>query len=523
VRRRFIARATTVVAVGVFLVALGIGSGYPGGESAGASTTAGTLVGEGGAYLQPVIDKLLQADGSGFLPDYGSYVNVDIDRAISDFVGSGPGQFDADWVVSERPLTATEASTAQSNGRTFAYLPFAADPVAIVTLVPNASFNVSTEPISASTWCTHIPLSLTQLAEIYGLDTAQPLLNWSDSRLSCTGGTPLYSISINLGANLDPTMENYAPMALLDSTPASKALFDAGLENAFAIHEAVTASDTPSEDWPYSQNTIPGGDQPFIGKMIGINPLTNAPNTSGDYWHLGVTFPISSVWTGAPLGTPWDLPTAAIENAAGQDVAPSTESAAASEVDATLASTTDPETNNLVTFNPDASDTAAYNSYLMEESYLVVPLNGLPADKAIALAQFIRFILGPVGQADISNLGAAPATSAMVTAGLQVAQEVNNEASASLPAATGSAATSTTTTIPKHSGGTVTTSTTAPTTTTTSASPAGSAGSSGTSGGSSSGLAFTGSDPLPLVVLGTALVIVGEICRRSFRRRRART
>ena len=69
-------------------------------------------------------------------------------------------------------------------------------------------------------------------------------------------------------------------------------------------------------------------------------------------------------------------------------------------------------------FNASTTDAAAYNSYLMEESYLVVPTNGLSAAKAKALAQFIRYVLGPEGQQDIENFGAAPATAAMVAAGL---------------------------------------------------------------------------------------------------------
>ena len=64
----------------------------------------------------------------------------------------------------------------------------------------------------------------------------------------------------------------------------------------------------------------------------------------------------------------------------------------------------------------------------MLESYLVVPTNGLPTDKATALAQFIRFIVGGTGQADIESLGAAPATKAMMTADLAVAQQLNAEA-----------------------------------------------------------------------------------------------
>jgi len=64
----------------------------------------------------------------------------------------------------------------------------------------------------------------------------------------------------------------------------------------------------------------------------------------------------------------WNIPTAAIQNANGKFVAPSEAAAAAAESDATM----DPATN-LVTFAANPNDATAYNSYLMVESYLVVP------------------------------------------------------------------------------------------------------------------------------------------------------
>jgi len=494
---------------------------------AGAATTTGTIVGEGGSFLQPLTGRLLKDDGNGLAPDFGAYTNVTLDKGIADFVGTGPGAFAADYVVSERPLSSTESSTAQTNGRSFAYVPFAAAGVAVVTTVPNSTYTGG-QTISPLDFCQHIPLSLTDLGDIFGFDSADPLLQWNDPRLQCsTPGTTPYPSPVNLWANLDPTTENSALMTLLDSDPTAKSLFDAGLQRAFNQHSALTTSDTPSENWPYTGSSIPGGDQPLIGKLIGINPLTNVPSTQAAQWNLGVALPISSVWTGSPLGVPWNLPTAAIQNAAGQDVAPSTASAQAAENDATLSSTTNPDTNNLVTFNANPSDPAAYNYLLMQESYLVVPTTGLPADKALALSQFIRFLLGPTGQADITSFGAAPATSAMVTAGLKVAQQLDIEAAASssntaTTTTTTTAAGATTTTAPAAAGGATTTTTAASTTSVGSSSSNGSSGTGG-SGGSSSGLAFTGANVVPLTLLGAALVVVGELSRRVLRRRRARS
>ncbi len=79
---------------------------------------------------------------------------------------------------------------------------------------------------------------------------------------------------------------------------------------------------------------------------------------------------------------------------------------------------------------------------MMEESYLVVPTNGLSAAKATAMADFIRFVVGPTGQSDIESFGAAPATSAMVTADLSIAAQLDAEAA---QGANSSSTTSTTT------------------------------------------------------------------------------
>jgi ABC-type phosphate transport system substrate-binding protein len=488
---------------------------------AGASTTQGTLDGEGGAFLQPVISKVLQDDGSNLLPAYGSFVNVDIDRAIADFVGTGANQFDADFAVSERKLTAAETAKAQANGRTYAYVPIAATPVAVVTLVPNATY--ANGPLqSPGDFCNHMQLTLHLLDDIFGYNQVSPVHNWNNPIIPCptVGTEPGTGYSVALPANLDPTLENYAMMSLLDSTTASEAYFKAGLVQAASSDGALTTNPAPSEYWPFSGGSIPGGDQPFLGKMIGINARSNAPSQNYQDWKLGSIFPVSSVWTGDPLGTPWNLPVAAIQNAEGAFVAPSSAAAAASEADATFASTSDPTTNNLVTFNSSPSDSSAYNNYLMEETYLVVPLNGLPAGKAIALAQLIRYLVGPSGQADISSFGAAPATAAMVTADLAIAQQVDAESAATSPSITSSTTTTTTTTpttVPTAAGSTTTTSTIPPASTTNGSSSSGS-GASGTSSGST-GLAFTGSNPLPLSLIGLSLAVIGEVARRKLRRR----
>jgi ABC-type phosphate transport system substrate-binding protein len=473
-----------------------------------AANSGTPVIGEGGSFLQPVLIKLLRDDTAAAPLDL-AYTNVQLDTGIKDFVGSARDTFGADFAVSERQLTAAEAATAKANGRSFAYVPFAATPVAVATLAPTGSF-VGTLPISSSTFCPHIPLSTTLLGDIFGFNAPQPLLNWGDSRLQCTiAGTSPAAIAVTRWANLDPTMENEALMTLLDSDPTSKALFKAGLQNAVTLKQGTTLDTTPSETWPYSQNTLIGGDQTFLNKLISINPKSNTPSPQPSAWQLGATFPISSVWTGAPMGVPLNVPTAAIQNAQGSYVFPSTAASVAAENSSTLAASADPTANNLVTFNASTTDAIAYNNWLMEESYLVVPTNGLSADVATTLAQFVRFALGPIGQADISGLGAAPASPAMVTAGLKVAAALNAEAATATTTSS-----STTTTTPAPGGGSPS-----------SGSALTSADGSGTGTGAngSSGLAVTGlANPVPLLGTGLGLVAVGEFARRKISRRATR-
>ena len=497
-----------VVAAAVGTSLVGIAAVPP--SPAGADSDPSTLSGQGGSFLQPVLTKLIVDDSPNLSPLYGAFTSTDIDSGIAAFVGTAPAQFGADFAVSERPLTAAETATAKADGRSFAYVPFAETPVAIATLEPTNAWGVSgSVTIAPSDFCQHIPLTTDLLGQMFGYDAADPLQYWNDARINCPpfGAGKAKGDGISLWANLDPSMANSALMSLLDSTPSSKAYFDAGLNHTGS--GALTTDDTPSEHWPYGQNTIPGGDQPLIGKLLDISTQTNAPSETAAFWKLGAVVPISSVWTAAPLGVPWNLMTAAIQNTAGQFVFPSTAAAEASAADATLAATSEPTTNNLVTFNPSTTDNAAYNSYLMEESYLVVPTNGLSAAKATALAQFVRFVLGPEGQQDIENFGAAPATAAMVTADLKVASTLNSESVETAGQSSASTA------------GSTTASTATPASSAASATSA-DAGSGATGDGSSpsGGLAFTGSPDLGVpVIVGLALLLIGTLYRRRLKHR----
>jgi hypothetical protein len=489
---------------------------------AGASTDPTALVGEGGSFLTPVTELLLKVD-TGLAPLNPQYDDSNLDNAIGDFVGTAPGSFDTDFVVSERPLTSTEAATAQSNGRTFAYVPFAATPVAVATLAlcdPTGLLGSSTTAL-----CQNIPLTTEDVALLFTDNLTNPLvspnqglptqlLGWGDTRLHQANGTPIPAAPVYQASTLEPSAENTALMAYIDSDPTAKELFDNALNNPAS--DALTKSDTPSETWPFhGLHAYVGGDAGLIEKELNVNAETNTPSELTFWGGLGGNggtgpddvFPLSSVWAGSPQGTPWNIPTAAIQNAADDFVTPSEAAAAAAESHATV----DP-TTNLVTFNADASDAAAYNNYLMVESYLVVPTSGLPAEKAQKLAQLIRFMTGPVAASDEATVGSAPPTATMVAADLKVATELDDESAA----ATGS----TSTTSPSGSSTTTTTSST--TSTTVAAASTSPSGSTGTgNSGSGTGLAATGaSDIVPALVVGAALVALGVLGRRRLRRLR---
>jgi hypothetical protein len=337
------------------------------------------------------------------------------------------------------------------------------------------------------------------------------LTGWSDPRLTQSNGQPMPTGGMYQASSLEPSAENSALMAYLDSDPTAKELFDNALNNPAA--KATNSSDSPSETWPFQGNhSFVGGDAGLIGKELNLDAETDSPSEANS-WNLGDVFAIPSVWAGAPEGTPWNIPTAALQNAATKFVVP-TESAAAS---AETAATMDP-TTNLVTFNADPNNQTAYDNDMMVESYLVVPTSGLSAAKAKELAQYIRFVVGPQGQSDEETVGSAPPTPTMVAADLKVAVQLDAEATLS---------TTTSTTSGGSGGGTA--STTTSTTAAGAAVAATSVGSSDPAGntgntGSGTGLASTGapSDIVPVLVLGSALAVLGIIGRLRLRRVRRR-
>ncbi len=178
-------------------------------QSAGATTDPGTLAGEGGTFLQPVVTKLIDDASSNLDGLFGGYVATGLDPGIADFVGTAPNAFNADFAVSERPLTSAEQATATTDGRAFAYVPIAATPVAIGTLVPDSDYSGG-DTITAGQLCPHIDMTVPDVGALFGIDATDPVNTWNDSRFTCSNSLPLGSEGVTIAANDDPTMANYA-------------------------------------------------------------------------------------------------------------------------------------------------------------------------------------------------------------------------------------------------------------------------------------------------------------------------
>ena len=124
--------------------------------------------------MTPVTDVLLKAD-SGLAPLNPSYNDANLDNAVGDFVGTAPNSFNTDFLVSERPLTSAEAGAAKANGRTFAYVPFAATPVAVVTLAVCSPSGLSGN--STAALCQDIPLTVPLVASLFTAGLISPAVS----------------------------------------------------------------------------------------------------------------------------------------------------------------------------------------------------------------------------------------------------------------------------------------------------------------------------------------------------------
>ncbi len=103
------------------------------------------------------------------------------------------------------------------------------------------------------------------------------------------------------------------------------------------------------------------------------------------------------------------LSVASVKNAAGSYIAPSTDSASAAAASATL--------NADMTYNPiNTSGAQAYP--IVSPTYIIVYAKQTDAAKGAALKAFLKFILGPDGQALATTVNFAPLPSQLTSKAL---------------------------------------------------------------------------------------------------------
>ncbi len=244
--------------------------------------------------LAPIVNLLQNDSGAlaAISPFTPSYFDADIDQALQDFAAGA-----SDYAVSELPLTASEAATAAQNGRSFAYVPFAASPLAIAAVVECSQ----TSTVTASTFCGTIKVTVPILAQIFTdlPPTASPppgglgIGTWNNPELTALtpslGGVSTVSADITALEDVQPAASNYALESLFVNNATAKPIWDAYLK----FYEGVT-DDTPTDLWPHTNGTS-GGDAVLAQSLIPINEQSNppAPPANPQTWGQGVVAPLT--------------------------------------------------------------------------------------------------------------------------------------------------------------------------------------------------------------------------------------
>ncbi len=463
------------------------------------STATGELEGEGGQYDQPWWDAIVASTP----PSYGSdpvqfLSSPGMDQARQDLVTGL-----ADFAVAQGPLTGPiptavadevgvnpdEAGTASQNGLNVAYVPIALEAVAVPFVVIQPGGCSGTQgTISDPFGCTLLAtmnMSPTTLETAFEGITS----SWDTPAIQAdNGGTGFSSI-------LSSEIQGPYPATMTKADASNGALTSYFLgTTAQSTWDAWAGSygapaDMALYSWPKKAPESAGNqfqESDMIADMIPRNP--QSPDVADVMGSWAGGYNISALpwaWT-FPAYTKYpnaNLPDVSIENAAGGFVEPGYASMEAALSYASLGS------SNMVTFGASTTDKTAYPAPMMTTEYLVVPLDGLPADKAATLAGLIGYLLSANGQSAICSAGylpvlqsgltssscplpsvpaAAAALSSQILAGDNaVVAELNAEVGTSTTTtSTSSPSTSSTTTSSTTTSSTTTSSTTTTTTTT---------------------------------------------------------
>lgn len=459
-------------ALTAFLVAAVVAVAVPlAGRPAAAATV--TLVGGGESWEKLLIGKL-QSDSEATIapvvPAYNDIGSVPARKAVIDGT--------ADYAVSEVPPTADEQAQAKAKGRDLAIVPYVAGGMAFpfrIVLVDGTDLG-------------SLQLTVPTLAKLF----AGRIREWIDPQIAADNGSLVKPATpdLNVFVRRDSNSSTAALIALFLSDPEARTTW-----NTYAARFSVPA-DTLLESYvdtnDQRQPTITTGCVDIVRNVALLLPGTQQTDPSRRPENMGYCSPS---WT----STVPSLHNVAVKNPAGQFVQPTSAAIAKQFVGATIDQAT-----NVVKLPYGVTDPGAYPVPVV--SYLVVPVKGLAADKAKALGSFVRFTLtSDVAKRDAVDLGFAPPNPDWVTAGLKVADQLDQ-----LGKTTTSSSSTTSTT--RRPGPNQT--------------PLGSSGpnSSGAaaSGGPAASLPNTGGKPRwPIVTAGLGLFTVGEAVRqRSVRRRR---
>jgi ABC-type phosphate transport system substrate-binding protein len=463
-------RALALAGAGIVVLALA--------SPAVASTPADQLVGGGESWPEYTVRRLQNdAARAGAL---GSLDPVYIAGRGESGGRADLAAGDADFAVSEAPFNADELAVAAQHGVRPAYVPYAYGAVAVAAAV-------QADRQHGGQLITGIKLTMPTLAKIF----AHSINYWNDPEILAENPDVPVLAHVEVPAILtvvrrDSSSTTAALVAAFLADPAARVTW-----NTYA-QGLGQAPDTTPDHWPTDPNGnvtgVTSGTRGAINALLNLDPTTGRPILGSPAHSIGYVAPAFADDFGAPL--------VAVQNRAAAPTfeypLPDTELAAVS------GSAFDPATNLFAIDYAKITADRAYPIPLV--SYLVVPLPGVGAGKAPALAGFIRFVLGRAGQDDVSATGMVPVAPEIAAAGLKVADALVAPA----------AVTNTTTT----------SATAAPTTTTTTA--AGTVQASSVAPrvlGSSSTLPVTGGGPdLGLAALGAALAAMAGAGRRRLRR-----
>jgi len=453
------------LAVLSLLVAMSIGPRAPVGQAAPTTTTLfstanGVVQGYGGQFDEPwwnvVRATTLTASAttttptsSVFGPDQVTFnSSTDMDQGRQDLV---TGQ--ADFAVAEEPLTgpinsatadviglnANEQGTATQNGLTVAYVPVAMEAIAVPFIViPGCSGSPSFADLYPCTLVPTVNMSAATLEKAFTL----ALNSWNAAPIQQDNEGHGFVTEVGAsGGGVYP-----ADPALADASNAaiSDYFLTTGAQNDWNIYAGSLGvpANTVVYSWPHKAPTT-SGNQFYESDMISdLVPNLGSPFEAAAMSDWAPIYNITAIpwawttptYTGYPVG---NLPDISVQNAEGAFVEPSYASMEAAFSYASTCSPTSstcanpqadcpsspsgPECFNapancpsttscgvLVNFGPSGTDTTAYPAQLMTTDYLVVPLNGLPSDKATTLAGFLQYLLSPVGQNAICSAGYLP-------------------------------------------------------------------------------------------------------------------